>query len=64
MLRLLQITMSINYQMKREKNIRKIISNVELGEKMIKSGNIDDFGKLLHDAWIEKKELSNINFKS
>ena len=25
---------------------------------MIKSGNIDDFGKLLHDAWIEKKELS------
>ena len=20
--------------------------------------NIDDFGKLLHDAWIEKKELS------
>ena len=42
----------------KEKNIRKIISNVELGEKMIKSGNIDDFGKLLHDAWIEKKELS------
>ena len=26
---------------------------------MIKSGNIDDFGKLLNDAWIEKKELSN-----
>jgi D-glycero-alpha-D-manno-heptose-7-phosphate kinase len=44
---------------KKEKNIRKIISNVELGEKMIKSGNIDDFGKLLNDAWIEKKELSN-----
>jgi len=42
----------------KEKNIRKIISNVELGEKMIKSGNIDDFGKLLHDAWVEKKELS------
>ena len=42
----------------KEKNIRKIISNVELGEKMIKSGNINDFGKLLHDAWIEKKELS------
>ena len=42
----------------KEKNVRKIISNVELGEKMIKSGNIDDFGKLLHDAWIEKKELS------
>ena len=42
----------------KEKNVRKIISNVELGEKMIKLGNIDDFGKLLHDAWIEKKELS------
>ena len=42
----------------KEKNVRKIISNVELGEKMIKSGNINDFGKLLHDAWIEKKELS------
>jgi len=42
----------------KEKNVRKIISNVELGEKMIKSGNINDFGKLLHHAWIEKKELS------
>jgi len=42
----------------KEKNIRKIISNVELGEKMIKSGNINDFGKLLHHAWMEKKELS------
>ncbi len=43
---------------KKEKNVRKIISNVELGENMIKSGNINDFGKLLHHAWIEKKELS------
>ena len=42
----------------KEKNVRKIISNVELGENMIKSGNINDFGKLLHHAWIEKKELS------
>tara|TARA_B110000444_G_scaffold248735_2_gene272960 strand:- start:419 stop:1402 length:984 start_codon:yes stop_codon:yes gene_type:complete len=42
----------------KEKNIRKIILNVELGEKMIREGNINDFGKLLHDAWIEKKELS------
>ncbi|MDC6475585.1 kinase [bacterium] len=56
-------TIAQNYVYKlsniKEKNIRKIISNVELGEKMIKSGNIDDFGKLLNDAWIEKKELSN-----
>ena len=42
----------------KEKNVRKIISNVELGEKMIKSGDINDFGKLLNDAWNEKKELS------
>jgi len=42
----------------KEKNVRKIISNVKLGEKMIKSGNINDFGKLLHYAWMEKKELS------
>ena len=42
----------------KEKNDRKIISNVELGEKMIKSGDINDFGKLLNDAWNEKKELS------
>jgi D-glycero-alpha-D-manno-heptose-7-phosphate kinase len=42
----------------KEKNVRKIISNVELGEKMIKSGNINDFGKLLHHTWMEKKELS------
>ena len=25
---------------------------------MIKSGNINDFGKLLHHTWMEKKELS------
>ena len=39
--------MFINYQIKKEKNIIKIIANVELGEKMIKLGNLDDFGKLL-----------------
>jgi len=42
----------------KEKNVRKIIKNVELGEKIIKLGNLDDFGKLLHHAWVEKKELS------
>tara|TARA_Y100000294_G_scaffold96135_1_gene89396 strand:+ start:1388 stop:2371 length:984 start_codon:yes stop_codon:yes gene_type:complete len=44
----------------KEKNVRKIIENVELGEKIIKLGNLDDFGKLLHHAWIEKKELSRL----
>ena len=42
----------------KEKNIRKIIQYVDIGEKLIQSGNLDDFGKLLHEAWIQKKELS------
>ena len=29
------------------------------GERIIKSGNIDDFGRLLNNAWEEKKKLSN-----
>ncbi len=43
----------------KEKNIRKIIEKVDLGEKIIKSGNLDDFGELLHETWIEKKDLSS-----
>ena len=43
----------------KEKNIRKIIEKVDLGEKIIKSGNLDDFGELLHETWIEKKNLSS-----
>ena len=27
---------------------------------MLKSGNFDDFGKLLHEAWIQKKSLNKI----
>jgi len=42
----------------KEKNIRKIIQYVDIGEKLIQSGNLDDFGKLLHEAWMQKKELS------
>jgi len=43
----------------KEKNIRKIIEKVDVGEKIIKSGNLDDFGELLHETWIEKKDLSS-----
>jgi len=43
----------------KEKNIRKIIEKVNLGEKIINSGNLDDFGKLLNETWVEKKELSS-----
>ena len=29
------------------------------GEKILNSGDIDDFGSLLHNAWMEKK-LGNL----
>lgn len=38
--------------------IKKIMNHVSEGEKILNSGNIDDFGRLLHSAWIEKKALS------
>ncbi len=40
-------------------NINKILSHVTEGEKILKTGEIDDFGKLLNEAWVEKKKLSN-----
>ena len=43
----------------KEKNIRKIIQYVNLGEQFIQSGNLDDFGRLLHETWMQKKELSS-----
>jgi D-glycero-alpha-D-manno-heptose-7-phosphate kinase len=43
----------------KEKNIRKIIQYVDLGEQFIQSGNLDDFGRLLHETWMQKKELSS-----
>ena len=30
------------------------------GEKILNSGDIDDFGRLLNDAWLEKKALSSL----
>jgi len=38
--------------------INNIISHVNEGEKLLKTGKIDEFGKLLHSAWLEKKSLS------
>ena len=38
--------------------IKNIISHVNEGEKLLKTGKIDEFGKLLHSAWLEKKSLS------
>ena len=37
--------------------IKEIIDHVEEGEKILKSKNIDDFGRLLNSAWNIKKQL-------
>lgn len=37
--------------------IKEIVDHVEEGEKILKSGNIDDFGRLLNSAWNIKKQL-------
>ena len=42
----------------KKKYIMNIYEQVVEGEKLINSGKIDDFGKLLHHAWNEKKKLS------
>jgi len=42
----------------KERNIRKIIEKVDLGEQFIKNGDLDSFGELLNEMWIEKKNLS------
>ena len=41
-------------------HINRILEYVNEGEKILNNGDIDDFGSLLHDAWIEKKALSNL----
>ena len=42
----------------KEKHILKILSYVKEGERILKSGDLNDFGRLLHDSWLEKKHLS------
>lgn len=39
--------------------IDTIVQHVEEGEKILNGKNIDDFGKLLHSAWLTKKKLSS-----
>ena len=39
-------------------NIFKLMNYVEIGEKLIIDGQINDFGLLLNEAWKEKKSLS------
>ena len=42
----------------KEKHILRILSYVKEGEYILKEGKLDDFGKLLHESWLEKKRLS------
>jgi len=39
--------------------IQDMLEHVKAGEKILRGGNIDDFGRLLHSAWLTKKKLSN-----
>lgn len=38
--------------------VKNIIEHVDEGEKILKSGKINDFGKLLNSSWVIKKKLS------
>ena len=40
-------------------NIYRLLDHVKIAEDILNSGDIDDFGRLLNEAWFEKKELSN-----
>ncbi len=42
-----------------KKYIDMMLQHVDEGEKILKGKNIDDFGKLLHSAWVTKKKLSS-----
>ena len=42
-----------------KKYIDLMIQHVLEGEKILNGNNIDDFGKLLHSAWLTKKKLSS-----
>ena len=44
----------------KEKEMREIMSQVDEGEKLLKKGYYDDFGRLLNESWKYKKSLSNI----
>ena len=48
-----------NLTKSKKKYIESIITHVNEGEKILKTGNIDDFGELLHSSWMLKKKLSS-----
>ena len=40
-------------------HILKILEFVKQGEKLLKDSDLDGFGRLLHESWLEKKDLSS-----
>lgn len=44
----------------KEKHIIKILEHVNLAKKIISQENLDDFGYLLNETWLEKKKISPI----
>ena len=43
----------------KKNHIEKIMSYVNEGKKILDSGNVDDFGRLLNTSWVEKKTITN-----
>jgi len=48
-----------NLPKSKKPHIIRILGFVKEGEKIIKHGNPNDFGKLLNESWLEKKALSS-----
>ena len=45
-------------QSSKKQNIIRILNLVKEGEQALIKGKLDDFAKLLHESWLEKKDLS------
>ena len=44
----------------KKEHINRILTYVKEAEQILQHGDIDDFGRLLNDAWMEKKALSSL----
>lgn len=44
---------------KKKETLIKIAGMVDKGVKILKNGNLNDFGKLMHETWVLKKTLSD-----
>jgi D-glycero-alpha-D-manno-heptose-7-phosphate kinase len=44
----------------KEKNVLKIMRHVDQAEKLIKNGELKNFGELLNESWEEKKKISKL----